>query len=677
MKNKNYPLTEEQKKKRLPQMEDYKNVQYLGMPVYNKNNHCLAWSSRPAETEQMIEKKYPWPGIDGFVYFLSNREGLFQLCAESNSHWHSSTKKSKDENITFLQATQSKNFETFLSLPHGISDFSFSPDEKWIFLTSWDQPYSTDFTEPVAFESHPFKSDADLGFKVKRNQTLWLYEKETKKFQCLLDGTISFDRPIWTPDSKAILYQGTTTEGHLCFYKINIFSDRISKPQLFAETTNVSPCLDNKSSMQFSADEKKLIFAANLPEDEFADPPALYQISLAEHVLPNTDLSQEALPLIHPDYNKNGIFSHGFPFLYREEKIQTFVTLPNQSCVYIAPKEGSLCLYSVSITETGMEIPHQITEGPDNFHTLTLGDSTTLFSLHTDPLHLPELAFLFLETGNFEMLTKENQWTEELSLTAAISHWIGETGTASHTQGFYIPPAQMDPAKKYPAILYCHGGPTGFYTTALDLEFQSLAAAGYGVMYVNPRGSTGYGKIHSQDEDAYNGNAASDLENFVLEMCRLYPYLDSSRLGVCGGSYGGYMTAYLASHNRLFQAASTHRPLLNWQMIGYASHSAGCMHTRKAFPHFPDYIKECLAISPTTYGQQITIPFQIQQSLRDANCIPEQVFQLFATIRNFQPELPCRMVLYPDSGHSLLSKGPLPLAIQHRKDNLAWFQMHL
>lgn len=65
------------------------------------------------------------------------------------------------------------------------------------------------------------------------------------------------------------------------------------------------------------------------------------------------------------------------------------------------------------------------------------------------------------------------------------------------------------------------------------------------------------------------------------------------------------------------------------------------------------------------------------QSLRDANCIPEQAFQLFATIRNFQPELPCRMVLYPDSGHSLLSKGPLPLAIQHRKDNLAWFQMHL
>ena len=89
---------------------------------------------------------------------------------------------------------------------------------------------------------------------------------------------------------------------------------------------------------------------------------------------------------------------------------------------------------------------------------------------------------------------------------------------------------------------------------------------------------------------------------------------------------------YLASHSTLFKAASAHRPLLNWQMIGYASHSAGCMHTRSAFPDFRDYLKECLDISPTTCAEDIHIPFQIQQSLNDANCIPEQVFQLFTAI---------------------------------------------
>ena len=197
------------------------------------------------------------------------------------------------------------------------------------------------------------------------------------------------------------------------------------------------------------------------------------------------------------------------------------------------------------------------------------------------------------------------------------------------------------------------------------------------MIYANPRGSTGYGTIHSADEDAYNGNAAADLEDFVREICSVYPFIDPDRLGVCGGSYGGYMTTYLAAHSKMFKAACAHRPLLNWQMIGYSSHSAGCMHTRAAFPDFTDYLKECLDVSPTTCAQDIRIPIQIQQSLRDANCIPEQAFQLFTAIRSFNPEVPCRMILYPDSGHSLLSKGPVGLAIQHRNDNLEWFEQWL
>lgn len=630
-------------KKRLPVMEDYKNIQYYGMPVYNKKNQKMTWFCQPAEPSDGSGKKYPWPSQDGTLFSLQNSDGLYQLYEEDHPA---------------------------VVLPFGVSDYAFSPDEKWIFLTSWDAPYSTDFTEPVCYESHPFKSDADLGFKVKRNPTLWLYEREAERLTCLIDGSDSFSRPVWLPDSSGILYQKTNEEGRLSFYTVTP-ADR--KPTLLLSASNVIPCLDNKSGMQFSQDGKTLFFAANLPGDEFADPPALYQISICSH----KESSAEAIPLVHPDHNKNGVFTNGFPFYYKEEKIQTFVILPDDRCIYLAPKNGSVCVFEVSITDRGNSVPHQITEAPHNFHSLTSVSEEEVLALHTDPTHLPEIVLLSLKDGNFRTLTDNNNWIRELSLTPAISHWIGKPGTASHTQGFYIPPHDLDPAKKYPAILCCHGGPTGFYSTALDLEFQTLSANGFAVMYVNPRGSTGYGSIHSQDDDAYNGNAALDLESFVKEMCRLYPYIDPDRIGVCGGSYGGYMTTYLASHNRLFKAASAHRPLLNWQMIGYASHSAGCMHTKKAFPDFTDYIKECLKVSPTTCGQQITIPFQIQQSLRDANCIPEQVFQLYATIKNFHPEVPCRMVLYPGSGHSLLSRGPLSLAIQHRKDNLEWMKQYL
>lgn len=93
--------------------------------------------------------------------------------------------------------------------------------------------------------------------------------------------------------------------------------------------------------------------------------------------------------------------------------------------------------------------------------------------------------------------------------------------------------------------------------------------------------------------------------------------------------------------------------------------------------NYPDYLSESVRNSPGSYADHIHCPFQILQSEHDANCVPEQVFQLFTALRQYRPEVPARMILYPDSGHGLLYKGPMYLSIQFRKDNLEWFQLYL
>ena len=661
-------------KKRLPVMEDLQNIHYTGPARYNTLTGKAAWTDTFANTGENISCHWitrihtcpvsnpeslrtitagglletnPCPANDGSTYFLSDKTGYSQLYRMQQDH-----------------CTQ------LTDLPFGILDYGLSPDEKRIWLSAWDAPCSDHKSAPIVFEEHPFKSDADLGFKQQRKPALWLYDCCSKDSICLLDSRTGFLHPVWHPDSSAVLYQLKNDHGTLDIMELR--KDDLWKPRCIVSMTNVSPASSNKSSMLFTPDGSHLILIGKPPRSEYAEPERLYMVPVND----KKSTAAEAVELINPLKNETGVTVDNM-FLYQDDHLQTFQILPDGTIIFLSAENGSVLVWQAAILPDGHAVPKKLTAAPDNFEALTyIGDHKVL-ALHTSWRSLPETVLLDLNTGGFNRFTVHNQWAEEIAWQPASIHWFQTPGAPKATQGFYLPPANVRPDQKYPAILYCHGGPTGFYSTSLYPEQQALAAAGFAVIYANPRGSTGYGTDYSADEDAYNGNAALDLENFVHKICETYPYIDPDRLGVCGGSYGGYMTTYLSSHSTLFKAASTHRPLLNWQMIGYASHSAGCMHTRSAFPDFRDYLKECLDISPTTCAEDIHIPFQIQQSLHDANCIPEQVFQLFTAIRNFNPDVPCRMILYPVSGHSLLSRGPVSVALQHRKDNLEWFKRWL
>ncbi len=137
----------------------------------------------------------------------------------------------------------------------------------------------------------------------------------------------------------------------------------------------------------------------------------------------------------------------------------------------------------------------------------------------------------------------------------------------TRVQGWLVKPPDFNPSKKYPLLLYIHGGPHSMYNVGFNFEFQNHAAEGYVVLYTNPRGSTGYGQAFGNAiNNAYPGQDYDDLMRGVDEVVRR-GYVDERNLFVTGGSGGGVLTTWIVGHTDRFAAAVAMKPVVNWYSL--------------------------------------------------------------------------------------------------------------
>ena len=238
-----------------------------------------------------------------------------------------------------------------------------------------------------------------------------------------------------------------------------------------------------------------------------------------------------------------------------------------------------------------------------------------------------------------------------------------------------LPPDFRDDPRPRPTILYIHGGPHLMYADVLVHEYQALAAAGYVVLYPNPRGSSGYGEAWT---GAIKGNWGAPAQADCLacvDHAIAQGWSDSEKLGVAGGSYGGYLTAWIVGHSDRFQAAVAERGVFNLQSM-----AGTCDFVWRDHDYFQsnttgdpgDYLRN----SPLTYADAIETPLLILHSEGDLRCPIEQAEQLFAALK-----LRGREVVFlrygPEASHGLSRGGPPDLRIDRQKRIHAWFDKWL
>ena len=235
--------------------------------------------------------------------------------------------------------------------------------------------------------------------------------------------------------------------------------------------------------------------------------------------------------------------------------------------------------------------------------------------------------------------------------------------------GFLVLPPGEGP---HPVLLVVHGGPHAAYGCGLFDEAQVYAGAGYAVVLPNPRGSAGYGLTHGRSILGRLGTVDADDVLALLDAALTRADCDAARVGVMGGSYGGFMTSWLASHAPdRFTAAISERAVNAWDSfagssdIGYyfAENYTG-----------PDRESQWRA-SPLAYADDIAVPLMIIHSEHDWRCPVEQAQRLFVALK--RRGAPVEMLLFPAEGHELSRSGRPRHRLQRFDAILGWWKRHL
>jgi len=318
----------------------------------------------------------------------------------------------------------------------------------------------------------------------------------------------------------------------------------------------------------------------------------------------------------------------------------------------------------------------QITAGDRAFRGFDVNEKTgEMTYLANDFQHPDDLYVAKLDGSAERQLTHSNAklWSDLDAVKVERLQYKSTDGWP--IDGFLVKPVGFDPSKKYPLILSIHGGPAGQYGVDWYHEFQVYAGKGYGVFFCNPRGSTGYGqKFERGIENNWGGMDYQDVMAGLDAAIKQNPWIDAGRLGVTGGSYGGYLTNWIVGHTNRFKAAVTLRSVSNFiSDDGTRDGAYGHEDDFKGFL-FDDFDQYWDA-SPLKYAKNVKTPTLVLHSDNDYRVPIEQGEQWFRALQHYG--VVSELVIFPRENHNLTRTGEPKHIVESLNWQLYWFDRFL
>jgi dipeptidyl aminopeptidase/acylaminoacyl peptidase len=286
-------------------------------------------------------------------------------------------------------------------------------------------------------------------------------------------------------------------------------------------------------------------------------------------------------------------------------------------------------------------------------------------SSHPEELYLKEKTVTRLTNFN-EKVLEEYDVLSPKGFTFVASDGV-------KVDGWVLMP--KDTKGKCPAILYVHGGPKTAFGHAYLHEFQVFASKGYAVIFMNPRGSDGYSEEFADIRGSYGKRDYDDLMEGLDFVLSHFPSIDKERLGIAGGSYGGFMTNWVIGHTRRFKAAVADRSIASWVSF-FATSDIGREFTVDQIGSDPWKDEEKLLLqSPLRYVDKVTTPLLVIHSVEDYRCWWVEGIQMFSALKYLGKET--EMVLFHGENHDLSRAGKPKHRIARLKHYLRWFDKYL
>ncbi len=333
---------------------------------------------------------------------------------------------------------------------------------------------------------------------------------------------------------------------------------------------------------------------------------------------------------------------------------------------YLMAEKGESNLYFVS---SAGKI-RKVTEGTHYFSGISLsgaGQAAAVVSKYHQPGYLA--TFNLLKPAAVKTLVDVNRDVLDGIQLGDVEELWWKSPDGLDIQGWLIKPAEFDPAKKYPLLLYIHGGPWSMYNVGFNWDWQNFAARGYAVLYCNPRGSTGYGQAFVDGINfAYPGKDYDDLMAGV-DVAIAKGFVDKDNLFVCGGSGGGVLTAWIVGHTNRFRAAVSMRPVIDWLSFAGTTDFAWWYRIFHKYP-WEDPL-EYMARSPLNYVANVTTPTMVMTGEADLRTPISQSEEYYRALKTLKKET--LLVRMPEEYHGWRRPSHRLLQQQYL---MAWFEKY-
>lgn len=660
--------------KRVITAEDLHRMHWVNDPVVSQQSGAIAYVSKTVNDKHDGYRSHiRLMDADGSrdIPFTAGEQDAAPAWSPNGSRI-AFLRKHEDARQIWIIPADGGEARVITNVEHGVSAFKWSPDGESLLLKAEtadgeelelgnekaDQPK---MPEEKTIDRIKFKADGG-GLWNGRRSHLFLWDLSTEHCTQLTSGTFDVFSFAWSTDGQDIAYTAKISSEDYQNPDLRLTSDLFIVDREGKSTRQMTDGKLSIDSITYTPDGNSILMLADDLSHGFATLTRIYLIptngGLYRALYDDIDvqLGHSCVSDMRSGAGTAPLFSQDGRYVY--------VQLSRNGGVHIGR-------FALDGSEHHVEV-----SGDREIYQFALTQDENIVFAAADPLQPGDL-FTYNRTNSEEnRLTRCNEelWAElELSEPEVFTF---ETSDGWPIQGWMMKPANFKEGSKVPAILEIHGGPQVMYGHTFMHEFQLLAAAGYAVFYTNPRGGHGYGQVHVNTvRGDYGGRDYLDLMEAVDYVLKTYTYVDETRLGVTGGSYGGFMTNWIVGHTDRFKAAVTQRSISNWISF-YGVSDIGYYFTEDQIWGNPwDDLEKLWKHSPIAYVKDIRTPLLILHGEQDLRCPIEQGEQLFVALKRLGKET--QFVRFPGADHNLSRIGHPHLRVRRLSHIVRWFEEHI
>lgn len=590
---------------------------------------------------------------DSSFIFLNDEEILFNSSRDSDY----AARKAKQEEFTCYYKLHLKGGEAIkaFEIPLNVIKINSIGNHQYLLLANYHLTYSTDCIKKIdeqvladkvseddykIFEDIPFYFNG-AGFKGNSINRLFLYDDLNHTLQPISDTNISID---------SFELKSTKDEVLFIYHQVNKqFSMKAKLAKLSLKDLSFTKLIDGMYLEDAYYYQDQILVIGNISLKHGFNENARFYLLDDELKLQLFYDNQQALG--------NSV---GSDCRYGHHK---YLDIIDDNIYFLTTLEDT-CILAKLNGKAEYEVVYKVDGCIDDFTWL----NKQLVTIAFKGSKLQEVYLNDIQQSTFNDLILKDKYVADYQE-------INYQNDGINFKGWVLLPKNYDPNKTYPAIFDIHGGPKTVYGKVFYHEMQVWANLGYFVFFTNPRGSDGRGNEFMDIFGKYGTIDYADLMCFVDEVLNKYPQIDPKRVGVTGGSYGGFMTNWIVTHTNRFACAATQRSISNWISF-YGTSDIGMFFVEdQIHGNIYDSYDKLWQHSPLKYAKNNQTPTLFIHSDCDYRCPLEQGLQLYTAFVDNKIE--SRFVLFHGENHELSRSGQIKHRIKRLSEITNWMNKYL